>query len=75
MKRVLQERKGFKDGSYLGDPNHLFARYNFSSGRNVRAGITMEKDPGEKFFSGNNKNGLLPRPGNTSSAPTCQISV
>ncbi len=57
-RRVLQERKGFKDGSYLGDPNHLFARYNFSSNRNVRAGITMEKDPGEKFFAGNNKNGF-----------------
>ena len=58
IKRVLQERKGFSDGSYLGDPNHLFARYNFSSNRNVRAGITMEKDPGETFFSGSNKNGF-----------------
>lgn len=58
VKRVLEERKGFADGSYLGDPNHLFARYNFSSGRNVRAGITMEKDPGETFFSGSNKNGF-----------------
>ncbi len=57
-KRVLQERKGFQDGSYLGDPNHLFARYNFFSNRNVRAGLTMEKDPGESFFSGNNKNGF-----------------
>jgi hypothetical protein len=57
-KRVLQERKGFTDGSYLGDPNHLFARYNFSSNRNVRAGITMEKDPGEQFFTGSNSNGF-----------------
>ena len=57
-KRVLQERKGFKDGSYLGDQNHLYARYNFSSNRNVRAGVTMEKDPGETFFTGNNKNGF-----------------
>jgi hypothetical protein len=58
VKRVLQERKGFKDGSYLGDQNHLYARYNFSSGRNVRAGMTMEKDPGENFLSGSNKNGF-----------------
>lgn len=58
VKRVLQERKGFTDGSYLGDPNHFFARYNFSSGRNVRAGVTMEKDPGEAFFTGSNKNGF-----------------
>lgn len=57
-KRVLQERKGFTDGSYLGDQNHYFARYNFSSNRNVRAGVTMEKDPGETFFSGSNKNGF-----------------
>ena len=57
-KRVLEERRGFQDGSYQGDPNHLFARYNFSSGRNVRAGITMEKDPGEAFFSGSNPNGF-----------------
>ena len=58
LKRVLQERRGFQDGSYAGDPNHLFTRYNFSSGRNVRAGITMEKDPGESFFSGSNRNGF-----------------
>lgn len=57
-KYVIQERKGFKDDSYLGDPNHLFARYNFNSGRNVRAGFTMEKDPGEQFFTGSNKNGF-----------------
>ena len=57
-KYVLQERKGFKDGSYLGDPNHLFARYNFNSGKNVRAGFTMEKDPGEQFFTGSNKSGF-----------------
>jgi len=57
-KNVLQERKGFTDGSYLGDRNHLFARYNFNSGRNVRAGFTMEKDPGEQFFTGSNKNGF-----------------
>ncbi len=57
-KYVLQERKGFRDESYLGDPNHLFARYNFNSGRNVRAGFTMEKDPGEQFFSGSNRSGF-----------------
>ncbi|MEM9546488.1 MAG: helix-hairpin-helix domain-containing protein [Bacteroidota bacterium] len=57
-KRVLQDRRGFLDGSYQGDPNHLFARYNFNSNRNVRAGITMEKDPGESFFSGSNREGF-----------------
>lgn len=57
-KNVLQERKGFVDSSYLGDKNHLFARYNYSSGQNVRAGLTMEKDPGEEFFTGNNKQGF-----------------
>jgi len=57
-KRVLQERRGFADDSYIGDPNHLFARYNFSSNRNVRASITMEKDPGEAFFRDNNRYGF-----------------
>ena len=57
-KYIIQKRKGFEDDSYLGDPNHLFARYNFNSGRNIRAGFTMEKDPGEQFFSGSNKNGF-----------------
>ena len=46
------------ENKYLGDPNHLFARYNFSSNRNVRASMTMEKDPGEQFFAGNNRSGF-----------------
>jgi len=57
-KNVLQERKGFTDSTYLGDPNHFFARYNFNSGRNMRAGFTAEKDPGEQFFTGSNKTGF-----------------
>ncbi|MEE9438364.1 MAG: helix-hairpin-helix domain-containing protein [Saprospiraceae bacterium] len=57
-KRVIQKRKGFIDEKYLGDENHLFARYNFASGRNIRAVVTMEKDPGEQFFRGNNKTGF-----------------
>lgn len=57
-KNVIEDRKGFLDDSYLGDRNHLFARYNFSSGRNIRAGFTAEKDPGEQFFAGSNKSGF-----------------
>lgn len=62
-KRVLQDRKGYlprPDGNtpYLGDPNHLYLRYRLESGHNLRAGITMEKDPGEPFFSGINKKGF-----------------
>ncbi|MBL0099943.1 MAG: helix-hairpin-helix domain-containing protein [Saprospiraceae bacterium] len=54
-KRVLEERKGFiKDQNgnapYLGDPNHLYIRYRYEYGQLFKAGITMEKDPGEQLF-------------------------
>lgn len=55
---VLQEREGFINDDYLGNRSHYFARYNFNSGRNIRAGFTAEKDPGEQFFTGSNANGF-----------------
>ena len=62
-KRVLEERKGFikdNDGNtpYLGDPNHLYVRYRYEFGQLFKMGVTMEKDPGEPFFSGGSKNGF-----------------
>lgn len=62
-KRVLQDKKGYlprPDGNtpYQGDPNHFYLRYRLESGHNLRAGITMEKDPGEPFFSGINNKGF-----------------
>ena len=62
-KRVLEERRGYRPDAqgiapYAGDPNHWYARYRYEFGQLFRAGVTMEKDPGEPFFTGINKNGF-----------------
>lgn len=54
-RRVLEPRHGFQikeDGtkSFLGDPFYLYARYRYEYGQSFKAGLTMEKDPGEKIF-------------------------
>lgn len=36
---------------YLGDPNRLFLRYNFSCRDKIEAGFVLEKDPGEYLFT------------------------
>jgi len=54
-KRVLQTKKGYTPDAtspYLGNENYYFTRYNLNSGRNLRVGLTMEKDAGEEFFRG-----------------------
>ena len=60
---TLQKPRGYKpkeDGTipYEGDRGRYYARYRFQSGDQISAGITAEKDPGETFFSGSNKNGF-----------------
>ena len=62
-KRVLEDRKGFLPGAdgtrpYLGGPNHIYVRYRYEFGQLLKAGITMEKDPGEPFLKENNKYGF-----------------
>jgi len=60
-KRTLQTKKGFRDDAsspFLGDQNHYYMRYNMTSGRNLRMGLTLEKDAGEEFFTGSNKKGF-----------------
>ncbi len=54
-KRVLEQRKGFKENDagvtpFIGDPNHLYIRYRYEFGQLFKAGFTAEKDPGEKLF-------------------------
>lgn len=67
--RVLEEQQGFSEiddstlnaspnSRYLGSPDKLYLRYNFKYSNKVSFGITAEKDAGEEFFSGNNKNGF-----------------
>ena len=42
----------------LGNPTKLYLRYNYQYKRKIRWGITAEKDAGEEFFKGINKNGF-----------------
>lgn len=43
---------------YPGNRMKLFSRYSFNFNKQVTAGITAEKDPGEQFFKGHQKKGF-----------------
>lgn len=50
------ERKGFKEGKYLGDKLSHSIRYQLKTNR-LQIGLTASKDAGEQFFCGENKKG------------------
>ncbi len=65
----LEEAAGYAEASdsllkanpnarYLGSPQKLYAKYAFNYHNKIRFGITAEKDAGEQFFAGNQKNGF-----------------
>ena len=63
--RVLENQKGYEpleenpDSSrYLGDPNQFYLRYRHIYSNRLSVGFTAEKDRGEEFFKGSNKNGF-----------------
>ena len=63
--RVLEQQRGFQpleDGQtgqrFLGSPDKLYFRYRLSYKDRLSAGITMEKDAGEEFFTGSNPQGF-----------------
>ncbi|HEU4719499.1 MAG TPA: helix-hairpin-helix domain-containing protein [Bacteroidia bacterium] len=67
--RVIETQKGFSpidsaalaaspNSRYLGSPDHLYARYRFTYGNYVSVGFTADKDPGEQFFRGTQKQGF-----------------
>ncbi len=63
--RTLEARRGFTvppDDSlanrYLGDRNRLYLRYKYTQPNRLSFGITAEKDAGEEFFKGSNKQGF-----------------
>jgi hypothetical protein len=68
--RVPEKQYGYKEVAdsiladnpdktrYLGSPDKLFIRYGFSAGDHINAGIVMEKDAGEEFFKGSNRQGF-----------------
>ncbi len=59
VQRVLETRKGYRDdpgpgaaGGYAGSPGRVLVRYRYAVRDRIRLGLTMEKDPGEPFWSG-----------------------
>src|SRR6056297_446074 len=66
---VLEEQVGYSSISdsslavspnsrYLGSSYRIYSRYKFHYRDKVYFGFTAEKDPGEEFFKGSNKNGF-----------------
>lgn len=62
--KVLEDQQGYitdpttGEANYLGTNDRLYTRYRFKSGNNISIGFTGEKDPGEEFFKGTQKNGF-----------------
>jgi len=48
VSQKLQRSDGYKTGGYLGTPLKSYQRIKMSQGKNITAGILLEKDPGEK---------------------------
>ncbi|HNR47998.1 MAG TPA: helix-hairpin-helix domain-containing protein [Bacteroidia bacterium] len=64
--RYLEKQKGFRDGTasdkinpaYPGSPWKLYTQYQYRFKQNLSFNITAEKDQGEEFFKGSQKNGF-----------------
>ena len=61
--RILEKSRGYqKNGQhkrqYPGNPWNYYARYGLEAAGHIKAGITLEKDPGEDFFKGSNPQGF-----------------
>lgn len=63
--RVIEEQRGYipleeggPENGYLGDQNKYYVRYRHQYENKLSFGVTMEKDAGEEFFTGNNKQGF-----------------
>ena len=67
--RVLEQQEGYspisaeeleakENARYLGSADKLFTRYRFNYSNNLSIGFTGEKDAGEQFLKGNNKDGF-----------------
>lgn len=63
VQQVLEQSKGFTPDSagntrYLGSPQRLFLRYKYVYKNTLQFGILGDKDAGEQFFKGAQKNGF-----------------
>lgn len=67
--RVLEDMEGYMpiedsvlaqspNKRYLGSPDKLYMRYRYQFRDNMSIGLTAEKDAGEEFFKGTQKNGF-----------------
>ncbi len=63
--QILEQQAGYQDDNelgipavYLGNPSKLYARYRYNYGTRVSYGLTAEKDQGEEFFKGTQKQGF-----------------
>jgi hypothetical protein len=67
--QVLEQQQGFApitdsalaespNSRYVGSPEKIFAKYRFTYYNNISFGVTAEKDAGEEFFKGSQKNGF-----------------
>jgi len=66
---TLEQKKGFSEvtdsallaspnSRYIGSPAKLYTRYKYNYGSHLSIGFTAEKDAGEEFFKGSQKNGF-----------------
>lgn len=62
--QLIQKQRGYLISDtagrsyYEGSPQHILVRYRAHPARDVSAAFTMEKDPGEAFLSGSEKQGF-----------------
>ena len=61
---VIEKQKGYLPANdslppkYFGNPSRQYYRYQLKAGNKIKAGVTLEKDPGETLFSGKIYQGL-----------------
>lgn len=63
MTQVLERSRGFtadpaQSTAYMGSPQRLMLRYKYNYKNLLQYGIVGEKDPGEEFFKGSQKQGF-----------------
>ncbi|MCX6352351.1 MAG: helix-hairpin-helix domain-containing protein [Bacteroidetes bacterium] len=56
--KLAETPAGYTNGKYPGSPFHLYGKYNFVASTRLSAGITADKDEGEEFFKGSQKQGF-----------------
>lgn len=63
--RILEQQRGYRpltenpdSTPYLGSPDQLYLRYRHTYNNRLSYGFTAEKDRGEEFFKGSNKQGF-----------------